>query len=152
MDSERNIRVSSLLTGARSRPGAARHALSCSLPCVCPWEAENGFIQLPPRHRPHKLRQSKAKVPSQIRRLPRTPSIDQRQHLQDVTLAPLRPRPPAIFRYFGRGPGLQSEGICPSSKPHMLRWLSSTSSLQTSPARFKPLRGVSLLSFLYILD
>lgn len=94
MDSERNVRVSSLLTEARSRPGAARHALSSLLLSAQPLplgSRERLYSGLPPRHRPRKLRHSKAKVPSQVRRLPPSPSIDRRRHLQDVTFAPFHP-------------------------------------------------------------
>lgn len=53
---------------------------------------------------------------------------------------------------FGRAPALQKEGICLLSKPHVLRWLSSISSLKSLPVRFKALCRVTLLSFLCILD
>lgn len=131
---------------AQALPGTLGSRLL--LPRACSWESEIRVIegclhctalQTPPGH---------AKEQAGFPRC--FPPLQAASSGRGTCVTP--PSPPATFHRFGRGPALQSEGICLSSKLHMLRWLSSISSLKTLPARSKTLCRVSLLSLLYVLD
>lgn len=153
MDSERNIRASTVPAGSWSlRRCQARSALACSCPELAPGNQKSELLRAASTARPYKLLHG---IPpwhaEEQAGFPRCfPPLQAASSGRGTCVTP--PSPPATFHRFGRGPALQSEGICLSSKLHMLRWLSSISSLKTLPARSKTLCRVSLLSLLYVLD